>query len=112
MMPFDAGNAKAKDIAVSVKEAVEEVMVLLQLGIAPLIVQDRQERLGRNFGKGPRSFVGDRWLGRPVKHIITKCDQSYSIFMQCLSFMFKTRNIQRWELPKEFRYSDRYWVKK
>jgi hypothetical protein len=62
MMPFDARNAKAKDIAVSGEEAVEEVMVLLQLGIAPLIVQDLQERLGRNFGKGPRSFVGDSRL--------------------------------------------------
>jgi hypothetical protein len=62
MMPFDARNAKAKDIAMSFEEAVEEVMVLLQLGIAPLIVQDCQKRLGRNFGEGPCSFEGDRRL--------------------------------------------------
>ncbi len=62
MMPFNAGDAKAKDVAVTVKEAAEEVVVLLQVGMAPLVVQNLQEGLGRNFGEGPRSFVGDRRL--------------------------------------------------
>ena len=56
----DAGYAELEDVAVAVKQAAKQVVVLLEVGRAPLRVEQLEEGVGRDLGERPRSLVAQR----------------------------------------------------